>query len=259
MGGTDDHNRWIPAAEALHLISRYLTATLGIEDEPANEKAVSLLFERLASGNLFASPKGFLPQYATEATDIRRWYSLWLTEPNGEKIKYQPSTGNDTSHVAVPYEFWRPFHRNDEGATSDWDAGDFHIDNVGDSDGAWSGRVRDVHFDRLDLPATWLAQTDVHTPLVGGERQVFAEIGNSSLDTLEGSLPAIATDSDRQNEAAAHAAAEIVRYKRCPLAEAIRQVRHLVEVKNRDDESIDRAIRRSYRLMYDRHGVPIKN
>ncbi|WP_415178254.1 hypothetical protein [Parasphingorhabdus sp.] len=247
----------MPAAEVLNLISRYFAANLGLEDEPANEKAVALLFERLASGDLFASPKGFLPQYATEATDIHRWYSLWLTESTGEKIKYQPSTGNDTSHVAIPFEFWRPFQRCDAGAASDWDAGDFRIDNVCDSDGAWSGRVRDVHFDRIDLPASWLAQ--VQPSLSKVEGQVSEESRDSPSDTVKSTLPSFATKSDRLHEAAAHEAAKFVRETRCPRAEAIRQVRKLVEAKGRQKDSIDRAIRKSYELMYDAHGLPIQN
>jgi len=259
VGGIDDNDRWMPAAHALHVVFRHFTATLGLEEGPAKKEAIIAIIDRLASGVLFASPKGFIAQYATDATEISRWYSLWLTEANGEKTKYQPDIGNESSHVVIPVEFWRRFQRGDDGASADWDAGDFRLDNVRDSDGTWSGRARDVHFDRLDLPSAWLAQAHDQTSPLSGEGQIVADKCDSSPDTVKGTLPARATNSDRQHEEAAHAAAQLVREKRCPLAEAIRQVRHLAETKGRQEESIDRAIRRSYQIMYDAHGLPIKN
>lgn len=124
------------------------------------------------------------------------------------------------------------------------DTGDFRLDDVHDSDGTWSGRVRDVHFDRLELPSAWLSKAHDQT---------------AAPDALKGTLPASATNSDRQHEVAAHEAAQVVRETRCTLAEAIRRIRHLADPKGRAEDSIDWAIRRSYRLMYDLHGVPIKN
>lgn len=255
----DDHDRWMPVAYVLKAMSRHFSASLGLEDELAREKAIIELIDRLGSGLLFSSPKGLLRQYATEETDIGRWYSLWLTEVDGEKTKYQPDMGNESSHVVIPVEFWRPFQRGDDGALADWDAGDFRFDNVRDSDGTWSGRARDVHFDRLDLPSAWLAQARDRTPPLSGEGQIFAGQCDFSPDAIKGTLPASATNSERQHEEAAHAAAQFMRENRCRLAEAIRQVRHLVETKGRQEESIDRAIRQSYRRMYDALGLPIKN
>ncbi|MFN3847508.1 MAG: hypothetical protein ACK4RZ_17055 [Paracoccaceae bacterium] len=244
MGETDNTDRWMPAAHALQVISRHFNLALGLDDKAANEKAVIVLIDRLASGLLFASPKGLLLEHVTVATDIGRWYSLWFVESDGRRTRHQPDIVNEGSDVVIPVEFWRPFQRGEEGVSADWDAGDFRLDDVRDSDGTWSGRVRDVHFDRLDLPSAWLAQA--HDPV-------------PPLDALRGTLPASATNSDRQHEESAHAAAQLVREMRCRLAAAIRQVRHLADPKGRSEDSIDRAIRRSYRLMYDGHGLPIKN
>jgi len=259
VGETDDNDRWLPAAHALQVVSRHFSAVRSLEDMPANEQAAVAIIERLASGALVASPKGLLLQYATKGTDVHRWLYLWHTEPDGERSECVPREGNESSHLAIPVEFWRPFYRGDEGAVADWDTGDFRLANVCNSEGIWSGRARDVHFDQFDLPAAWLAQADVLTPTFGRKEQGSEEAEDTSPDAFRGSLPSIATNSDRRNEAAAHAAAEVVRDNRCRLAEAIRQVRHMVEEDNRDQESIDRAIRRSYRLMYDPHGFPIKN
>lgn len=239
MGGTNNIDRWIPAAHALQVISRHFNSALGLDDDSAKETAVISLIDRLASGVLFASPKGLLLEHATFATDIGRWYSLWFVEANGRRTKLQPNIVNEGSDVVIPVEFWRPFQRGDDRALADWDAGDFSLDDVCDSDGTWSGRVRDVHFDRLELPSAWLVQAHDQT---------------SGSVALKGSLPLSATDSDRQHEAA-----QVVREARCTLAEAIRRIRHLADPKGRSEDSIDRAIRRSYRLMYDRHGLPIKN
>ncbi|RYD75499.1 MAG: hypothetical protein EOP84_18205 [Verrucomicrobiaceae bacterium] len=234
----------MPAAHALQFISRHFNSALGLDDESAKDKAVTTLIDRLASGVLFASPKGLLLEHATLATDIGRWYSLWFVEANGRRTKLQPDIVNEGSDVVIPIEFWRPFQRSDDRALADWDAGDFRLDDVRDSDGIWLGRVRDVHFDRLELPSAWLAQAHDQT---------------SVSDAFKGKLPPSATNSDRQHEVAAHEAAQVVREARCSLAEAIRRIRYLADPKGRSEDSIDRAIRRSYRLMYDGHGLPIKN
>ncbi|MFZ1742277.1 MAG: hypothetical protein WAT93_05445 [Pontixanthobacter sp.] len=244
MGGTDQTDRWMPAAHALGVIFHHFKSALDLDDEPAKQKAVIALIDRLASGAIYASPKGLLLENATLSTDIRRWYSLWCVEADGRRTQHDPDSVNDGSDVVIPVEFWRPFQRGDDRALADWDAGDFRLDDVRDSDCTWSGRVRDVHFDRLELPSAWLSKAHDQT---------------AAPDALKGTLPASATNSDRQHEAAAHAAAEFVRDTRCSLAAALRQVRHLVEENNRNEESIDRAIRRSYRLMYDRGGFPVKN
>lgn len=234
----------MPAAHALGVISHHFKAALDLDDESAKEKAVIALIDRLASGAIYASPKGLLLEHATLSTDIGRWYSLWCVEADGRRTKHQPDLVNDGSDVVIPIEFWRPFQRGDDRVLADWDAGDFRLDDVRDSDGTWSGRVRDVHLDRLELPSAWLAEPHDQT---------------SEPDALKGTLPASATNSDRLHEVAAHAAAEVVRETRCSLAKAIRQIRHLADPKPRAEDSIDRAIRRSYRLMYDGHGFPIKN
>jgi len=244
MGGTDQTDRWMPAAHALGVIFHHFKAALDLDDESAKEKAVIALIDRLASGAIYASPKGLLLEHATLSTDIGRWYSLWCVEADGRRTKHQPDLVNDGSDVVIPVEFWRPFQRGDDRALADWDAGDFRLDDVRDSDGTWSGRVRDVHFDRLELPTAWLSKAHDQT---------------AAPDALKGTLPASATNSDRQHEVAAHEAAQVVRETRCTLAEAIRRIRHLADPKGRAEDSIDWAIRRSYRLMYDLHGVPIKN
>lgn len=244
MGKAEDNDRWLPAAHALQFVSRHFNATLGLDDEFAKEKAIIALIERLASGTLFASPKGFLLPYADSAMDVSRWYYLWLSDADGRKTKYQADIVNEGDHVVIPVEFWRPFQRGDDRALTDWDAGDFRLDDVRDSGGTWLGWVRDVHFDRLDLPTAWFAQAHDQVP---------------PPDALKGTLPATATNSDRQHEVAAHEAAQVMREARCRLAEAIRRIRHLADPKGRSEDSIDRAIRRSYRLMYDAHGLPIKN
>lgn len=234
----------MPAAHTLRVISNHFKAAFDLDDESAKEKAVIALIDRLASEEIYASPKGLLLENATLSTDIGRWFTLWCLEADGRRTKHQPDLVNDGNDVVIPVEFWRPFQRGDDRALADWDAGDFRLDDVRDSDGIWSGRVRDVHFDRLELPSAWLS--DAHD-------QTFAP------DVLKGTLPASATNSDRQHEVAAHAAAEVVRETRCSLAKAIRRIRHLADPKGRAEDSIDRAIRQTYQLMYDRHGFAIKN
>lgn len=82
--------------------------------------------------------------------------------------------------------------------------------------------------------------------------------GETALEG-QGHLPSHASKSDRQHEAAAHAVAKIVRSTRCSVSEGIRQARGAAPQENRTDESIDRAIRRSYSLMYDRHGLVLRD
>ena len=257
MEKPDDECQWIPAAEALHAISCYLASTIGLENEAANKKAVFLLFDRLASGDLFASPKGLMLPYASESTDIKRWYALWFTKATGEKVKYQIESGAGSSDLTIPVEFWHPFQRGADGAGSDWGAGDFYLDNVCEAGGKWSGRVRDVHFNRIDLPASWLSPSQPSRSEV--KEQVPEGCRRTPSDFGKGTLPSCATNSDRVHEAAAHAAAKIVRVSRCSRAKAIGQVRGAVDAKGRHTDSIDRAIRKAYGLMYEAHGYPIKN
>lgn len=241
--GADD-NHWMPASHALRAASRYFEAEFGLDGKSAQQRAVAALIEQLATGRLSASPKGFLPQYAGHDTELRRWYWLRLVEEGGKETDYQAVTKPDSDFVVIPVEFWLPFQRGDGGASADWSVGDFKLAACGDPEGAWSGWARDVHFDSIDLPAVWSAVVDD---------------GEAATDAAKGILPARATQSDREHEDAAHAAAEIVRTARCSLEQALAKVRHLVEEKNRQEASINRAIRRSYRLMYDPHGLPIKN
>ena len=80
---------------------------------------------------------------------------------------------------------------------------------------------------------------------------------------MRGDLPPSAKPNDRQFEEAAHSAAQIVREHKLLPAAAFRQVRSNSEVmpdtKNREPESILRAIRKAYDLMYDRSGMPHQN
>lgn len=158
MGKAEDHYRWLPASHALQLVSRHFNATFGLDDEAAKKKALIAIIDRLASGAMYASPKGLLLEHATLATDIGRWYSLWFVNADGRRTKHQPDLVNEGSDVVIPVEFWRPFQLGHDGALADWDAGDFRLNDVRDSYGTWSGRVRDVHLDRLELPSAWLAQ-----------------------------------------------------------------------------------------------------
>lgn len=89
-----------------------------------------------------------------------------------------------------------------------------------------------------------------------GETEVLCGGDIPSQEPVRGILPAHATPSQRNHEAAAHEAALIVRARKCSLASAIKDVRDLAVRNNRDDESIDRAIRGAYNLMYDKHGHP---
>lgn len=79
------------------------------------------------------------------------------------------------------------------------------------------------------------------------------------LGVERGSLPPHASKSAREHERAAHAAAAVVRKKNCSVSAAIRSVRHMVEAGNRTDDSVDRAIRNCFELMYTGHGKPITN
>lgn len=88
-----------------------------------------------------------------------------------------------------------------------------------------------------------------------------------SVDTaLTGSLetsgravmPAHAGKSERDHEMAAHRAAEIVRERRCSASAAFLDVLASVPESNRSQDSVVRAIRRAFNLMYDNHGQ-IKN
>ena len=71
--------------------------------------------------------------------------------------------------------------------------------------------------------------------------------------TQKGTLPARATPGDRRNERAAHDAVAFVR-SGMNVSAAIREVMSEVDHKNRNPDSVGRAIREAYNLMYDRHG-----
>jgi hypothetical protein len=156
----DYENRWMPAAVALREVSTYFAAALRLNASAARERAITTLFERLASGLLFASPKGLMLPFADEATKIRRWFRLQLIEPSGEKDDFRLDSGPSQNFVTIPHEFWRAFQRGCDEAGADWDAGEFSFENFCDSDGEWSGFARDVHFDSVDIPAAWLKRAD---------------------------------------------------------------------------------------------------
>lgn len=72
-----------------------------------------------------------------------------------------------------------------------------------------------------------------------------------------GQLPASASLSSREHEDAAHRVAEIVRQDKGSVSKALVQVREIVAARNRTPESIDRAVREAFNLMYDKRGFPI--
>jgi hypothetical protein len=75
---------------------------------------------------------------------------------------------------------------------------------------------------------------------------------------LKALLPTNAKPSDRKRESMAHAAAELMQTNGILRSEAFRRVLHLAEEKFSDGSGILRAIRRSFDLMYDTHGMPIQ-
>ncbi len=82
-------------------------------------------------------------------------------------------------------------------------------------------------------------------------------VGHSLDEQVRGVLPDNAKPNDVKHEQFAHDAAKLIRTKKIRLSEAIRQVRPSDPM--RAAESIDRAIRRAFDLMYDIQGRPIKN
>ena len=73
--------------------------------------------------------------------------------------------------------------------------------------------------------------------------------------TRKGALPSCATSSNRRHEKAAHDAVAHVREGKT-VAAAIREVIDQVDPKGRTPDSVGRAIREAYNLMYDLRGNP---
>lgn len=70
-------------------------------------------------------------------------------------------------------------------------------------------------------------------------------------------LPASASPNDHKYKEYAVQAANVMRNEKMFLSEAIRKILPTVEM--RENDSIARAIRHSYNLMYDRNGIPHQN
>lgn len=79
-----------------------------------------------------------------------------------------------------------------------------------------------------------------------------------AIDDPRGVLPSHAQPNDRKHEEAAHQAARIVREEKVKLSEALRRVSADHPDENRAPESVQRATRQAFGLMYHPDGTPIQ-
>lgn len=167
---------------------------------------------------------------------------------DGQSRHRSERAANDT-WPDVPAEFWYWLNRDLASDKANWGAGVFTTvvfeyarsvagDSTPSRDYREYIRLYDVKFMASDLAK--LLRRDRPT-------------------SLKGALPAHATASDRRYEEHAHEAAQIVREQGISATLAFTKVMEgrgrLIVRKLGSEES---AIRRSFKLMYDKHGMPIK-
>jgi hypothetical protein len=133
----------------------------------------------------------------------------------------------------VPKAFW---DRVALGSTG-WRTGNFEISVGADSI---------IAFVNVKIASTSVVYVDTISPNRSNEKDFL------------GTLPKHSNNSDRKHEGAAHKVAKLVR-NGSSIADGIRQCQGGVIVDGRQEESIARAIRRSYNLMYNKRGLPLRH
>lgn len=164
------------------------------------------------------------------------------------KVEYVAGTiETDTpTSRAIPRYFWGELRANT--VMADWAAGVFETTtDIDTEEEGWreaSWRISGVEFKTADL-------------------QKCLEIGSitqgSARSDRRGTLPASAKANDQKYEVAAHEAAEIVRTEGVPPSKAFKRLADQHGDAAIQPDSVERAMRHAYDLMYDKKGNPHQN
>lgn len=196
------------------------------------------------------------PRWITGANAVARLKGAGITDPEvlgvwahegwlTARAKVERVAGRveaDTpAHNAIPRWFWG--HLRSDPVKAEWGAGVFettaeHDGEFGMQPASW--RMTGVEFNAAELDKLLENET---TPRDAAQRGV---------------LPTSAKPNDRKYEQAAHEAAGIVRDEGVAPSEAFRRA---LEISGRGEAptSPERALRRTYDLMYDNKGKPYPN
>lgn len=173
------------------------------------------------------------------------WDELSAKSVIGDGAASTIETDTPTSR-AIPRYFWGELRANT--VMADWAAGVFETTtDIDTEEEGWreaSWRISGVEFKTADL-------------------QKCLEIGSitqgSARSDRRGILPASAKANDQKYEVAAHEAAEIVRTEGVPPSKAFKRLADQHGDAAIQADSVERAMRHAYDLMYDKKGNPHQN
>jgi len=173
------------------------------------------------------------------------WDQLSAASMMGDGAASTIETGTPTSR-AIPRYFWGELRANT--VMADWSAGVFETTtDIDTEEEGWrevSWQVSGVEFKNGDLQKCL------------GMRS-FSQASASS--DRRGILPASAKPNDQKYEVAAHEAAEIVRTEEVPRSKAFKRLADQRGNATIQRDSLERAMRHAYDLMYDKWGNPHQN